>query len=83
MSDESELSNFVKDVMDSLQSAENNTNAIIYPKIDFEVAVTTIKEAGGKFKLIVAEAGGKYEKETLSKVKFTVVKRPASKAINK
>jgi hypothetical protein len=43
--------------------------------IDIELVVVSSKEAGGKFSIMIAEAGGKYEKEELSRIKFTIAKK--------
>lgn len=39
--------------------------------IDFELAVAIKKIGTGKISLIVAEIGGDYEQETISKIKFS------------
>jgi|APSaa5957512535_1039671.scaffolds.fasta_scaffold108884_2 hypothetical protein len=43
--------------------------------IDIELVVVSSKEVGGKFSIMIAEAGGKYEKEELSRIKFTIAKK--------
>jgi len=40
--------------------------------IEVELVVVSTKNAGGKFSIFIAEAGGKYQKEELSKIKFSI-----------
>lgn len=40
--------------------------------IEFELAVVTKKIAGGKLKLVLVEAGAGYQKEKISKIKFSI-----------
>ena len=40
--------------------------------IEVELVVVSTKKLGGGFNIIVAEGGGKYQKEELSKIKFKI-----------
>jgi hypothetical protein len=45
--------------------------------IEVELSIITSKKMGGKLNIMIAEAGGKYQKEELSKIKFKISKRPS------
>ena len=40
--------------------------------IDFELAVAVKKEGSGKVNIAIVGAGGKYEKESITKIKFSM-----------
>ena len=42
--------------------------------IEVELVVVSSKAVGGKLSILIAEAGGKYQKEELSKIKFKIEK---------
>ena len=46
-------------------------------EIEIELAIVSTKELGGKLSIFIAEAGGKYQKEELSKIKFKIAQRPS------
>jgi hypothetical protein len=68
--DQSELSQFLKDTVESAEAGLKGTKYYVDGSIDFELTVSTIKDACGKFKIFVAEAGANYEKENVSKLDF-------------
>ncbi len=41
-------------------------------EIEVELVVVSSKNVGGKISIMIAEAGGKYQKEELSKIKFKI-----------
>jgi hypothetical protein len=67
-----ELSEFLNSTIESIRKATNESNVGLIGPIEIEVAVITKKEAGGKFKLIIVEAGVDYQKEKISKIKLSV-----------
>jgi len=40
--------------------------------IDFELSVLIKKKAGGKLNILLVEAGGNYEQESISKIRFSI-----------
>ena len=68
----SELSRFISDTLDSINSGLKGKTYFIKGDIQFELSVVTNKKVGRGFKVIVADIGGKYEKEKLSKMKFSI-----------
>ena len=75
MSDDSpELSQFLE-IMQTEIKKGMTSDFYLKGDIDIELAVVKTKNVGGKFKILVAEAGGKYEKETMSKIKFKIAQR--------
>lgn len=68
---ENELSAFVKEAIKDIQSGFQGTQYELPEAINFELSVTKVKNTGGGVRIIVAEANGKYEKQTLSKISFS------------
>ena len=67
-----ELSEFLDSTIASIRKATDGNNVGIIGPIEIEVAVVTKKEAGGKLKLVIVEAGADYQKEKISKIKLSV-----------
>lgn len=68
-----ELTEYVKNVCEGISKSETD-DMKLKTWIDFELSVVTEKKAEGKVKIFVADVGGKYEKESISKIKFTMGK---------
>ena len=70
----SDLKEYVSSALKSIKNGvdENKDNFRLEDGIEFEVAVVNTKDAGGGFKIFVASAEGKIEKEKISKIKFKV-----------
>ena len=66
----SELTTYIKSVLDSIEKAQTDT-FVARPPIDFEISVVSTKDKGGKFHIFIADVNVKYEKEYISKIKFT------------
>lgn len=66
-----ELTAFIKSVIQAVDSSKNR-EMVLQSGIEFELSVVTTKEGSGGIKIFIANAGGKYEKETSSRIKFTV-----------
>ncbi len=66
-----ELTNYVKAVIEGVQNGIPEDYEI-KSTIDFELAVINTKEAKGGINILVADGKGKYEKESISKIKFSV-----------
>lgn len=73
--DTSELTSFVRETIESIENGMKKTNYMLKGDITFELAVANTKQVGGGFKLLIADIGGKYENEKLSKMKFAVGQR--------
>ncbi len=65
------LEEFINNTLANIKSGVDNRFAIDGP-IEFELAVVKIKEGDGKFRIYVVEAGAKYNKEEVSKIKFKI-----------
>lgn len=72
-----ELNEQLKEVLDStlstLETSLDEKNCKIFGLIDFELAVINVGSMKGGFKLILAEANGKYDEKRVSKIKFSVL----------
>ena len=66
-----ELSEYLKNVQTGIQSGITE-DFYLKGDIEIELAIVKTKTAGGKLRILVAEAGGNYEKETLSRIKFKI-----------
>ncbi len=64
-----DLGQFVKSLEESIKKNHDEGFAKL-EKITVELAIVQTKEAGGRFRILVAEAGGKYQKEEISKITF-------------
>jgi translation initiation factor 2B subunit (eIF-2B alpha/beta/delta family) len=72
--DTDELTEYLKNVCNGIIKAESNEMSL-QSKIDFELSVITDKVGEGKLKIFIANIGGKYEKESVSKIKFSMGKK--------
>lgn len=70
--DTEELTNFINAVKDGIAKSEENNKFSLMSNIDFELSVVTTKQSGGKINLVIAGAGGEYEKQAISKIKFSM-----------
>ncbi|MGI0009777.1 MAG: trypco2 family protein [Nitrosopumilaceae archaeon] len=68
----SELTEFIKAVSKGIEEAQENGSFELLTPIDFEVSVIVKKEGKGGINIAVVGAGAKYEKESISKIKFSV-----------
>ena len=78
--DYTELSSFLKNLQSEIDKGMTD-NFYLKGDIDIELAVVKTKDVGGKLRILVVEAGGKYEKETVSKIKFQIRQRPSGGTI--
>jgi len=76
MSEEfTDLGALVKDIVGQVESGLESTDYHVKDSgIEIELVVTKTKKVGGKIQVILAQAGGKYEKQELSKIKFSLSK---------
>jgi len=66
-----EIKEFLESLQDQIIEGLHD-DMTLKGEIDVELSIVTNKEAGGKVRVFVVDAGGKYEKETISKVKFKI-----------
>lgn len=65
-----ELTTYIKNVLDSIEKAQTET-FVARPPIEFELSIVNTKDKSGRFNIMIADVGAKYEKEYISKIKFT------------
>ena len=70
--EEDEFKELLSSTIASIAAVTESKNVGIIGMIEFELAVVTKKVAGGKMKLVLVEAGADYQKENLSKIKFSI-----------
>ncbi len=75
--DKSELYSFIEKSLEDIFHAAEQSRSEVGP-VEFSLAVTEIKEAGGGIKLIVADATGKYQRQKITTLRFTI--RPTKDA---
>jgi len=67
-----EITEFVNAIKDGISKSEKTGKFQLMTNIDFELSVVTKKLGGGKFNIAIAKAGGEYEKQAISKVRFSM-----------
>jgi len=67
-----ELEELIRSTIESIEKGKTDRYKL-KEAIDFELAVVNVKNAKGGIKLLVVKASGKYGKETVSKIKFSIV----------
>jgi len=67
-----DLKEIVATTIDSIKEGLKGRKSGVVGVIEFEIAVIKSKEAGGGFRFFIADAGGNYSKESVSKIKFSV-----------
>ena len=75
MSDIQNLDVFVKNLVTQINDGIPDTH-YLKGEIEVELSIVSTKEMGGKLNIMIAEAGGKYQREELSKIKFKIGTRP-------
>jgi len=80
MSDVENLEEFVKNLTTQINDGIPE-DYFLKGEIEVELVVVTTKNVGGKIRILIAEAGGKYQKEELSKIKFKIAKRPSGRVV--
>ncbi|MHB1908442.1 MAG: hypothetical protein ACYCQJ_06175 [Nitrososphaerales archaeon] len=73
--DQSELYNFIDTALEDISKAAEKHN-VSYLPVKFKVAVVEVRQAGGGIKIIVADAGAKYEKEKITTIDFECNRKP-------
>jgi hypothetical protein len=68
-----DLKEIVGTTIDSIREGMKGRNCGVIGAIEFEIAVLKSKEASGGFKFFVADASGNYSKESVSRIKFSVI----------
>ena len=80
----SDLTDYVRSVVEGVNSGLPRGFNLHSP-IKFEVSIAKVKEGGGGFKIVVAEAGAKYTQEETSKITFEVahdIKIPGYRSVS-
>lgn len=70
--DSDELTEFIKAVQNGIEKSQKNGNFELITPIDFELSVIIKKEGKGGVNIAIVGAGGKYEKESASIIKFSM-----------
>ncbi len=67
-----ELTAFITAVSDGVAKSQKQGVLELVTPIEFEISVTIKNQGKGGLNIIIVEAGGKYEKESISKIKFSM-----------
>ncbi|MEX1995812.1 MAG: hypothetical protein WD884_00335, partial [Nitrosopumilaceae archaeon] len=62
---------FVKSVLIAVDNSKTREFRL-KSNVEFELSILTKKEASGKMSILIADVGGIYEKEAVSKIKFSM-----------
>ena len=68
----SELTDFINAVKESIEKTQTQGSFELIAPIEFEVSIVVKKEGKGGINIAIVGAGGKYEKESISKIKFSM-----------
>jgi len=66
------LQDFIKSVTEEVSKSQKTGHFELLTPIDFEISISVKKEGKGRIELLVVGAGGKYEKNEVSKIKFSL-----------
>jgi len=67
-----DLKEIVSSTIESIKEGMKGKECGVVGTIKFELAVVKAKGAKGGFKFLIAEAGGSYSSESISKIKFEI-----------
>ena len=73
--EENSIRDLVASTVAGLYDAVEGKNVGVCGVVEFELSVVSKKTAGGKLKLVLAEAGAGYNKEEISRIKFWIGSR--------
>ena len=73
-----EIKEIVSSTLSSLAEGLEDKNCMMIGSVEFELAVIRVGDMEGGFKLILANASGKYSEKRISKIKFSVLGKDAS-----
>jgi len=68
-----DLKEIVSTTIESIKEGMKGKECGVIGPIEFEIAVIKSKEAKGGLKFLIADASGNYSKESISKIKFSVI----------
>jgi len=71
MGKRNEIEEFIKKTYEGISAGEND-NFELMSNVEFELSVIVNKSGKGGIDLAIVGAGGKYSKESVSKIKFTM-----------
>ena len=67
-----DLKKIVSTTIESIKEGMRGKECGVIGAIEFEIAVIKSKEAKGGLKFFIADASGKYSKESISRIKFQI-----------
>ena len=70
-----DLKEIVSTTIESIKKGMKGKGTGVVGTIKFELAVVKAKGAKGSFKFLIAEVGGNYSSESISKIKFEIGSR--------
>ena len=79
--DSKNITEFIQSSIEGIEEGiqSNKSKFRFETPIEFELSVSVKKRAEGKIDIVVASAGGKYDKEEISKIKFSIGTEDMSK----
>lgn len=67
-----ELQEFVKNVLNQIESGADIGNRGFDGAIEFEISIAKTQKLDGNIKIYVAQGGGEISKESVAKIKFQI-----------
>ena len=71
--DSQEIKEIVSSTLNSLAEGLEDKNCMLAGLVEFELSVIKEGDMKGGFKLILADASGKYSEKRISKIKFSIL----------
>ena len=68
-----DLKKIVSTTIESVKEGLKGKECGVAGLIEFEIAVIKTKKGQGGFRFLIADASGKYSKESISRIKFSVL----------
>lgn len=68
-----DLKEIVSTTIESIKEGLKGKQCGVAGLIEFEIAIIKTKEAKGGLKFLIADASGNYSKESVSRIKFSVI----------
>ncbi len=70
--DSSELTEFINAVREGVLKTQKQGSFELLTPIEFEISIGVKKKGKGGLNIAIVNAGGKYENESISKIKFSI-----------
>lgn len=67
-----EITDFINAVKTGISKSHSDGTFELMSNVDFELAIVAKKQGNGKVNIVIAGVGGEYEKQTISRIRFSM-----------